>query len=73
MVLLLVICGALAGTLRLRKLTALDRAALLGFLLSLALESISFPSFTGFGLMVSCLALAWGRKPDTATPVGAAR
>jgi len=60
MVLILVACGALVGTLQSRKLTTLDRAALFGFLLALAMEIISFPSLMGFGLMLSCLAVAWG-------------
>ena len=57
--LILVVCSALALTLQSRQLTTMDRVALCGFLVCLGLAIALFPSLIGFGLMLCCLATAW--------------
>jgi hypothetical protein len=60
MLLAFVACGALSAPLQSRKLTAVDRFALLGFLGSLGLAFVGFPSLMGFSLMVVSLGVPWG-------------
>jgi uncharacterized membrane protein len=57
-----VACSLLARSLASRELNVIDRAALLGFLVSVGWLFASFPSFQGLGLMICCLLIAWAHE-----------
>lgn len=57
--LLLIGCSALAMSFQSRKLTIVDKFALLAFLVSQVLAIAWFPSPSGFGLMMVSLLMAW--------------
>jgi hypothetical protein len=55
----LIACSVLATTLTSRRLNRIDRVALFVFLISLGWSIARFPYLLGFGLMLSCLVVAW--------------